>query len=139
MILVYRPEGADERRWAYRPEKMLTSEAEVIERTTGWTYQEFGEKLVRGSVQARRTLLWVYLKRGEPTLKVTQVDVPAGSIQMEYERSELQAMRDRVDANDALGDAERQSALAQLDNLIAEAPEVPEDPKASANSDASSG
>lgn len=139
MFLTYRPEGADERRWPFKPERLMSAEAEAIERQTGWTYEEFGERLIKGSVTARRALLWVMLKREEPTLRYSQVDVPSGSVALDYERHELEAIRDKVAENADLSEREQRAALASLDDLIAGMPEGVEAPKATASDAASSG
>ncbi len=141
MLLIYRPEGATERRWTYAPDKLLSSEAEAIEKVTGITYEEFGQALIKGSMTARRALLWVLLKREEPTLRHSQVDVPVGAVAVDYEPHELKAIRDALADNNDLSDTDRDAALAQLDEMIAgevdEAPKVPGSDDASSDSDSS--
>jgi hypothetical protein len=132
LLLIYRPEGADERRWTFQPEKLLSSEAEAIEKSTGMTYQEFGQALIKGSAAARRALLWVYLKREDAPLRFNQVDVPVGAISLDYEAHELVAIRDALKDDTTLTDEERDSAIAGIQELIDEAPED-EAPKAPAN------
>ena len=136
MFLVYKPEGADERRWTYEPEKLLSSEAEAIERKTGWTYEEFGIQLVKGSTIARRALLWVLLKRDDPTLRHEQIDIPVGVVRTDYNRTELQAIRDAAAKDTDLTDAERDGALEQLEKMLAELPEedAPKAPESDAGS-----
>ncbi len=121
MILVYAPEGADERRWTFKPEKLMSSEAEAIEKATHLTYAEFGMELIKGSVTARRALLWVLLKREDAPLRLAQVDPPVGSITVEYEVDELIAMRDGVQQDTSLSDDERAAVLEQLEAEIGDA------------------
>lgn len=137
MLLTYRPEGADERSWTFTPERLLSSEAEAIEKVTKMTYAEFGQALVKGSMTARRALLWVFLKREEPNLRHSQVDIPTGSVSVDYEPHELRAIRDALADNRDLSDEERDAALSALDELIAD--EVDEAPKAPVSDDDSNG
>lgn len=137
MLLTYRPEGADERRWTFTPDRLLSSEAEAIEKVTGLTYEEFGQALIKGSMTARRALLWVLLKREDAPLRYSQVDVPVGAVSVDYELHELKAIRDALAANRDLSDADRDAALATLDEMIGG--EVEEAPKAPVSGDASSG
>jgi len=136
LFLIYKPEGADPRQWTFAPDKLLSSEAEAIEKVTGTTYEEFGQALIKGSVRARRALLWVLLKRDEPTLRHSQVDPATGTMSVDYEPHELQAIRDKLADDTALPDEDRAAALAALDEMLAGA-EVEEAPKAPGNDDAS--
>ena len=138
MLLTYKPEGAEERSWAYAPDKLLSSEAEAIEKVTGLTYSEFGAALIKGSASARRALLWVFLKREDAPLRHSQVDVPVGCISVDFEPAELVAIRDALADNRELSDEERDAALSALDELIA-ADEVDEAPKAPSSSGGSNG
>jgi len=140
MLFNYRPEGAEPRQWEFVPDKLMVAEAEAIEKATHLTYAEFGAELVKGSMTARRALLWVLLKRTEPTLRHTQVDFPTGAVELEFEQSELKDMRRAVEDNADLSDAERAEYLKQLDRQILDQIESGEAkaPKASSNVDASS-
>lgn len=130
MLLIYRPEGIDERQWPFQPDKLMSSEAEAIEKAMGMTYSEFSADLVKGSARARRTLLWVYLKREEPTLRLTQVDPPVGSIGLEFEPHELAAMRTAIEKDSDMTDEDRAAVLKELDAQIGDAdvdgPKAPE-------------
>lgn len=136
MLLKYTPEGTEGRTWTFTPEKLLSSEAEAIEKATKMTYAEFGVAIIKGSATARRALLWVYLKREEPTLKLASIDVPVGVIALEYEPHELKQMRDEAERSEDLTDAERKAALEFFDKELGDA-EV-DAPKADGNDDASS-
>jgi len=135
VILVYAPEGAKERRWTYQPEKLMSSEAEAIEKVTGLTYEEFGQALLKGSATARRALLWVLMKREEPQLRHASVDPPVGTLKLEYEQHELRSIRDAVEADPDLSDSEREVALREMDKLIDESEgEAPKAPASDADS-----
>lgn len=133
MQFTFRPEGAEPRTWSFRPERLMSAEAEAIERQTGWTYQEFGERLIKGSVMARRALLWVLLKREDPPLRYSQVDHPAGSMSLDYERAELEAIRAQLAKDTDLPDGQQDEALRALDDMIAAMPEDAGGPKAPGN------
>lgn len=139
MLLIYTPEGADARRWTFQPEKLLSSEAEALEKVTGMTYQEFGQALIKGSATARRALLWVYLKREDAPLRFNQIDVPVGVISLDYETHELVAIRDALEDDKSLTDDERAAAIDGIQELIdAQADGEDEAPKAPESADASS-
>jgi hypothetical protein len=117
--LTYTPDGSDKPQvWRYEPDKLLSSEAIAIEKVTGWSYEEFGMHLVQRAMLARKALLWVLLKRNEPTLRFDQIDPPVSAIELEYDLDELTAMRAEVEKNEDLTDAERRAALEFFDSEI---------------------
>jgi hypothetical protein len=139
MLVNYTPEGAEKRTWTYSPDKMMASEVEAIEKVTHMTYAEFSIDLVKGSVTARRALLWVLLKRTEPTLRHAQVDFPFAAVEMEYEQHELKQIREGVEGDADMADADRGTVLRELDKLILDQMEsaeksAPKAPTSSADS-----
>jgi hypothetical protein len=140
VILIYEPEGATPREWDFEPDKLMTAEVEAIERQTGWTYVEFGQQLGKGSVTAKRALLWVLLKRNEPTLRHAQVDVPAGAIRLKFSRAELEETRAALlDGRGDYTDAQREQQLQAIAEDLASRPEAVDVPKAPSPDDDSSG
>lgn len=135
MLLNYTPEGADKQVFTFVPAKLMSSEAEAIEKVTHMTYVEFQQALVDGSMAARRALLWVFKKRTEPMLQFSQIDFPAGAVEMEWEQHELKTMRDEAMVSRTLTDEERIALLSQLDEQIVD--DEVEAPKVIASSDAS--
>ncbi|MFE1749007.1 hypothetical protein ACFW88_00375 [Streptomyces anandii] len=126
MYLVYSPEGSDEpKRWKYNPRKIMSVERENLERITGRNWSEFTKDVVQGSSLCRRALLFTYLKREHPTLKLDDVDFAWDELKLEYSKAELVELRSTV-AESATG-AERAAVLAKLDEEIADAYEDPED------------
>jgi len=139
MFLKYELDGVPPRKWQFTLDKLLSVEAEALERQTGWVFPaEFGQQLVKGSIIARKALLWVFLKREDPTLLYRQVDPPAGAIGTDFERGELVLIREQVERSTDMPDEQRTAMLAQFDELIAGEPELP-DPKVPGNDGASSG
>lgn len=119
MYLVYKPADGDEQRFQFSPEKMTSFEAESIERETGLTWQEFGEKLQRNSVIAMRALLWVLQRRVHPTLKLRDVSFAMSEVDIEAEPHELAAAREAVENDTTLSDEDRAAQLALIDEQVA--------------------
>ena len=135
MRLTYSPEGATPQTWDYDPAKLLSSEAIAIEKATGMEFDgEYQASLLKGSIAARRALLWVLLKRGEPTLKFEQIDPPTGAMALEYTRPELVDLREKVLSSPLIEDADRYPVLEAIDQQLAEMEPVDEAPKAPAES-----
>jgi hypothetical protein len=75
-LFVYKPEGVDEanwQRWEFDPGKLMSPERIAIEKLSGMTWGEW-KIAVRGeSTIALHALLYVFMKRTEPTLKPDQL------------------------------------------------------------------
>ncbi|MET9734281.1 hypothetical protein ABZZ79_27680 [Streptomyces sp. NPDC006458] len=126
MYLVYSPEGSDEpKRFKYNPRKIMSVERENIERLTSRNWSAFTKDVIQGNSLCRRVLLFTYLKREHPTVKLDDVDFAWDELKLEYSKAELIQLREGVSEN-ATGD-ERAATLAQLDLEIAEAFDDPED------------
>lgn len=85
-VLVYKPEGVPEdrwQRWDIDPERMLSSELELIEDTTGLTAAEWIDRFSRGSVKAIHAALWVFLRRKDQTLAYESVQFTMGEVDLE--------------------------------------------------------
>ena len=85
MLFVYSPEGADPKKWPFDPSKLMSPEAETIERHTGMTFAEWGASVPKGSMLALHGLLYVLLKRSDPTLKWDSVQFCLAEIDFELE------------------------------------------------------
>jgi hypothetical protein len=115
MIVTYTPEDGDKQEWEFKPDRLMTTEAEAIERVTGMTYGEFGESLMKGGMTARRSMVWVLRKRnGEPTLKFRDVDFPVGDVEITLDDEETDRVRQAVLADTNLTAEQRAAALAEL-------------------------
>lgn len=134
MYLTYKPADGEPQQWSFQPAKMKAHEAEAIEKKTGWDWGEFGEHLLKGSVLARRALLWTFLRRLHPVLRFEDVDFAVDELTLELDRAELVAQREQLSKLDILAGPEKAAALAVLDEQIGQAPEEPG--KAPASSDA---
>lgn len=136
MILIYRPDGGDERRWEFNPRKIRSAEAELVEKRTGLTWEQFGAQVTQGSVLCRRALLWMFQRRTHPTLRFEDVDFALDELTLDYERHELVAIRAQLEKQRFDSDAERDATLAQIDEQIEATPGDDEAPKAPSNSGA---
>jgi hypothetical protein len=115
----YTPEGADTMVFEYDPKKLLSPEAEKVETLTGWSYAEFGQQLLTGSMKAYHALLYVFLKRSDPTLKYDQVVFSFGEIDLAFDDQETELMIEELQrhaAEEGLDD----DTQAVLDGLLAE-------------------
>lgn len=69
----YKPEGAEPKTWDFSFGKFMSPERIVIEKLTGLGWAEFQHALGRDSTIAIHALLYVLLKRENPTLTPDQV------------------------------------------------------------------
>lgn len=116
MFFVYQPDEGDRQEWWFDPHKIKTREAEAIEKKTGWDWEEFGTHLIKGSVVARRALLWMFLRRVHPVLKFEDLDFAVSEVTLEYSKEELELIRVETDKSGA-----SEVMLTALDQQIAEA------------------
>lgn len=111
MRVIYAPEGGERRTWNYEPQRMLSSEVEAIERVTGWTWQEFGEKFMAGSVMAQHALLWALMRRDNRRLKYSDVTFAMDEFQIDFDDDEISAMREALERDDIDMDDETREAM----------------------------
>ncbi|MFC5946595.1 hypothetical protein, partial [Micromonospora harpali] len=113
MYFVYKPEGSSEwQKWKFEPEKLLSPEAEAIERKTGLDFGEFVQK-ARFNMRCRRALLWVLLKREHPRLTFEDVQISMEQTDFRFTRAEYDEMRAK--AHEQFDGAELDAFLEQLD------------------------
>lgn len=129
MQFVYKPEGADPKAWEFRPEKLMSPEAEAIERLTKMTFGEWTRAVRGGSMLALHGLLYVMLKREYPTLKWDEVQFSLSEVDFELTDEETAELRTELEAKDAAGElnADEREFLEQLRAETPEPPEAVED------------
>lgn len=113
MHIIFTPEDGEKREWDFKLHKLLTTEAEAIEKRAGIPYIELHPRLMTSQPSARRALIWVLLKRSDPTLQYMDVDFPMGAFQAELddeEKADLRAQLTRAGATPE----ERRIALAEI-------------------------
>lgn len=114
MILTYAPDDGDKQEWRFRGDRLMTTEAEAIEKVTAFTYADFGRKLLEGNPTARRAVVWVLRKRTEPTLRFGDVDFPMGALTLDFEDEEKEAMRQAISDDRSLSEEDKMEALAEI-------------------------
>lgn len=128
MRFTYKPEGVEPKVWDYKPEKLMNVEAEEIERLTGMTYGEFKDALTKESMRATRALLFVFLKREQPTLKFDQVAFSQSEVALDFDEQEKAALRDEILAKIKSGAIDADEAQPALEALAAELGEPEPEP-----------
>lgn len=125
MLFTYQPADGPAERWTYKPQKLRVSEAEALEKRTGWDFQEFQEHLLQGSVRARRALLWMYRRRVHHTIRFEDVDFAMDEVTLEMDREELLELREKIATSPFESSTARDRAMAMVDEQI-ESAEEPE-------------
>ena len=100
--------------WEFKPDRLLTSEAEALEKVTGLSFTDWVNGLMSNQATACRGLVWILRKRTEPTLRYGAVDFPMGDLSIDFDAEEKSLMRDQILASNALTDEERTQALEFL-------------------------
>lgn len=119
MLVTYTAEGAEPEVFKFRPRDIKASEAEMIEKRAGCSFEEWATKVVAGSAQARRVLLWSLLRRSHPALKWEDTpDFAWSELVVERETKELVMIREAIVKAKQLTEEERADALVELDEEI---------------------
>lgn len=129
MQITYTPEGAEPRTWDFEPKKLMSPEAEAIERHTGWTFDEFAGNFLKGSTLAKHAVLFVMLKRSAPQLKWDDVQFALGEVEVGFSPTEQDQLKEALEAKAAREglDEKEQNALEAVQAVIAA--REPLDPK----------
>jgi hypothetical protein len=125
---IYKPENADSHEWDFDPAKLHDVEAIEIEKRTGMTYVEFGQQFMKGSILARKALLYVLLKRTTPTLQWADLRFTVGEVDVDFdavEKTQIVEALQKKAASEGL-DADEQQVL---DTYALEGIEAASDPK----------
>ncbi|HEV2778696.1 MAG TPA: hypothetical protein VGX25_04775 [Actinophytocola sp.] len=124
MLVTYTPADGDEQRWEFHAGEVLAADAEAIERAFADTWDSWVMAVLKGGMRARRVLVWHLIKTQHPSLLFA--DTPnfrVDEVKVEYDRDELQKIRDSVAEERKLDAATREQVLSWLDNQLAKAPE----------------
>src|SRR5690348_10855217 len=97
MYLTYKPEGSDPQEFVFNPDDFSAFDAEAVESSTGWTWDEFLLHLRKGSVKARRTLLWTFLRRVHRGLHLRDVQFKNSEVKLEYDQDEMREILHSVE------------------------------------------
>lgn len=101
---VYQPEGVKKpKKWDFDPTRLMSPEAEAIERHTQMTYADWAQAVEGGSILALHGLLYVLLKRDDPTLKWDAVVFSLSEIDWELSADEIATGIETLEAQAASG------------------------------------
>ncbi|MEU8209786.1 hypothetical protein AB0B85_11365 [Micromonospora sp. NPDC049044] len=124
MIVTYTPDGDQAQQWEFSPGRIKSSEAEILQKRYGGTWDEFKVGVLKGDMRARRVMLFHCLRREHHTLRFEDMpDFFDEELELEFTKAELEGMRAQVAQASGLNADERESTLAALDVQIADAPE----------------
>lgn len=92
MYLTYKPSGGEgeSQEFIFIPGQCDNFDSEAIENATAWTWEEFLMNLRKGSVKARRALLWILLRRVHRGLQLRDVHFKNSEVELEYDKNEMQ-------------------------------------------------
>lgn len=127
MKFIYKPEGAEPREWDFKPERLMNAESEAIERVSEMLYPEWTDAVMRGSTTAVHALLWVFLKRSDPTRTYNSVTFCPADYDIVFDDEEKAEYVAAYDAEVAAGEAVAPEYTAQIEAMRADLPPAPTD------------
>lgn len=80
---IYSPEGVEPKRWRYAPGRLLSVEAEEIERRTGMPFGVWMQSVPLGSILALRAFVYIMLRRETPDLSWDSVQICMDEVDFE--------------------------------------------------------
>lgn len=119
MIIVYAPADGETHRWNMKEVRILSTEAEAVERVTGLEWQQARAKVLKGSMLALRAIAWVLMKREQPDLRYTAFVPEAGELAFDYDVDERAVIRANIAADEDLTGEEKAVILAEFDEAEA--------------------
>jgi hypothetical protein len=122
VFVVYTPENGDPNAWEFNPRRVRSSQAILIENRYGKQWDVFVADLMRGSMSARRVLLWHLIRQTHATLRFEDTpDFFPEELVVEFSRAELVSMREAVDENSGISDEDKAIMLSAIDTEIEKA------------------
>lgn len=109
MIILYRPEGGEERHFDVK--SVRTSEAQIVERTTDMKWGEIKRGVRDDDPTAMRGIVWVLLKRETPTLRWSDFDPLIDELVSRFDGREVALYAEDVVK---LPEDKREHAIAEL-------------------------
>ncbi|MFD9706213.1 hypothetical protein [Lentzea sp. NPDC059081] len=120
MFVTYSPDDGDVQQWEFAASEVTASQAEEVERAYGEPWDQFLVAVFSGGIRARRVLLWHLMRAEHPTLLYADTpDFKVGELECEFDKTELQQLRDKAAQDKSLPAA----VLAHIDAELATAPE----------------
>jgi hypothetical protein len=119
MLVKYSPENGKPEEWEFDPNRVRQSEAEMIEKRMGGTYQDWVRLIQAGDTRARRVLLWHLRRREHHTARFEDTpDFLFGELELDYSLADLQKIRQQM-VDSSLSDDEKGEIIDRLDIEIA--------------------
>lgn len=88
MKVIYSPEGGSKRTWEIDQSNPAWDLMYASEKATDWPWEDFTDRLSRGSAIALQALIWILRRRDEPRLQLDAVQPQMSEIDFEVECSE---------------------------------------------------
>jgi hypothetical protein len=115
MNVAFKSEKFGDHEWPnFKPNKMMSTEAEAIEGVTQMSFVQWGQSLLNGNALCGRALVWVLLKRQNPNLRFKHVDFPIDELSVELDDEEKAKIRAELKTNDDLSDEDRRAIMLAL-------------------------
>jgi hypothetical protein len=125
MYLLYRPDGQPEQRFHVNINRLPLTELKMIQRASGLKIAMFQQNLMLGDVDALQALLWVYLHRDHPTLRLDDVSFCLDELQLLRDRDEWQEEIAALEEDTDMPAMDRAAALAYARASLRTAPDAP--------------
>jgi hypothetical protein len=125
MYLIYKPDGQAEQRFHVNINRLPLPELKMIQRASGLKIIMFQQNLMVGDVDALQALLWVYLHREHPTLRLDDVTFCLDELQLLRDRDEWQEEIAALEEDTDMPALERAAALSYARAQLATAPDAP--------------
>lgn len=133
MQITYSPDGGDSLVFTYKARLLKASQAEILEKRTGWTLEQFDAKVKQGSTLARKALLWLFMIGKHPSLKFEDFDFTVGDVEVQLDKSELAELLEGAEKMPLEDESLRPLYIAEVRRQLEDAPD---DPKAQEKSNA---
>jgi hypothetical protein len=111
MILTYYADNKDPQVFDFSPRLLETPDSEALESVGGdaWdTYEQFAELFFKGSLRARRAVLWIMLRKTDPHLRFQDVSFRTEQVTLGYSPAEEAMLLDAMLQNPDMDPAQRE-------------------------------
>ena len=123
MILTYTPDDGPAQSFdlSCPPDRLMSTEARVIEKNTGMNYDQIKHAMKAGNQTAIGAVLFVLQKRTHPPLKWDDFDFAADDVEVVLDKTEVQELIDDS-ALMPMDDEQRTAMAAYFEKQLAKAP-----------------
>jgi len=100
VYISYSPDGGDKQIFRFDPNRIMSPEAEQIERKAGKPYGQAVADAQAGGITSRKAILWVLLRRQHPTLRYEDLNFAWADLELAYTVEELAEITDGLSGLD---------------------------------------